>query len=87
MKKSIMILAIALFSSVSYAKSHGPKSDRKPTAELRLERATKELELSEEQIAQWELIIEKYSPLEEERSAKLEKREAVESGNSTSTFS
>lgn len=62
MKKLIMLLSLLVISTVVFSQEQQQQQQRKgpPSAEQRIERATKELSLTDRQVKEWENIFSRY---------------------------
>ncbi|MEM8894442.1 MAG: Spy/CpxP family protein refolding chaperone [Bacteroidota bacterium] len=69
MKRLILILCIA----VTGVAAHAQRGDRPPSPEQMIARATEELDLTQDQVSQWEAIHEKYG--EQMKSARQDREQ------------
>ena len=60
MKKTAMILGMVLITTFVNAQGQRPQRGERPTPEQMIEKATEELNLTEEQVKQWKEIHKKF---------------------------
>ncbi|UXX79197.1 conotoxin [Reichenbachiella carrageenanivorans] len=72
MKKIVMIIAVLGLTATAYAQGPGRQRPQRPNAEEMIAKATEDLNLTDEQVAQWEAIHKKY-----ESSSKKDGRKAM----------
>lgn len=79
MKKTILTLSFILLVTFAWAQGQrgGGQRPQKPTPEEMIKQATKELNLTDEQVKQWIEIHEKYESSASERSQAQEARQAM----------
>lgn len=74
MKELLMIICLVATSSIVFAQ--GPNRER-PSMEEQIEKATKELNLTDEQVEQWTAIHKKYESSMKEREEGRETRKKM----------
>ncbi|WP_462248745.1 hypothetical protein [Ekhidna sp.] len=77
MKKTVMILGLVLCVHFANAQSQRPQRGERPSPEKMIERATKELSLTAEQVEEWKAIHKKYSEEMKDRSKAEETRKKM----------
>ncbi len=79
MKKSILTLSFILLVTLVYAQGQrgGDERPQRPTSEEMIKQATKNLNLTDEQVIQWTEIHKKYESALSDRSKAQETRQAM----------
>lgn len=77
MKKTILIAMMALVVTFTNAQDKRERTGERPSPEEMIKKATKELDLTDEQVEQWNEIHEKYAADMEDRSKARETRKKM----------
>jgi uncharacterized protein with von Willebrand factor type A (vWA) domain len=77
MKKLIVLISLVFWANLSFAQRPNQQRPERPTQEQMIERATKELSLTEAQVNQWKEIHIKYEAAMKDRSKANETRKAM----------
>ena len=67
MKKLTLAICMMGMATFGFSQGQGQQRQGPPSQEEMLKKATKDLQLSDEQVKEWETIMKKYSPVEKDR--------------------
>ncbi len=73
----MIIIGVLFIVTLANAQDRRPQSGERPSPEQMIEKATKELDLTDEQVKQWQEIHKKYGEAMKDRSSAQETRKKM----------
>ncbi len=77
MKNTLIAFTMILMVTFVHGQDQRPKNGERPSPEEMIEKATKELSLTDDQVKEWQEIHEKYAEAMKERSSARETRKKM----------